>query len=104
MEVHHHSHPDNHRNNKRKWTHSLWEFLMIFFAVFAGFLAENQREHLVEHKREEVYIHSIGEDLMQDISQLDSIIRIRKQMNEIMDSLLYLLNYTDPKQHGNDIY
>src|SRR5260221_8430027 len=25
-------------------------------------------------------------------------------MNEIMDSLLYLLNYTDPKQHGNDIY
>jgi len=46
MEVHHHSH-----SSGKKWTHYLWEFLMLFLAVFAGFLAENQREHYVEDQR-----------------------------------------------------
>ena len=36
MEVHHHGHTE-----RKKWTHYLWEFLMLFLAVFAGFLAEN---------------------------------------------------------------
>ena len=52
MEIHHHAHgsdPDSstssgHRGRK-KWTHYFWEFLMLFLAVFCGFLAENQREH-----------------------------------------------------------
>jgi hypothetical protein len=45
MEVHHHAHasdPALHRGRK-KWTHNFWEFLMLFLAVFCGFLAENQR-------------------------------------------------------------
>ncbi len=59
MEVHHHSHtPDSHRERK-KWTHYFWEFLMLFLAVFCGFLAENQREHMVEHKREKQYMQSM---------------------------------------------
>ena len=33
MEVHHHAHTD-----RKKWTHYLWEFLMLFLAVFCGFL------------------------------------------------------------------
>ena len=99
MEVHHHSH-----SSEKKWTHYLFEFLMLFLAVFAGFLAENQREHYIEHKREKTYIRSIAEDLGQDINQLDSIIRTRKRLDKIMDSLLYLMNYNDPKQHGNEIY
>ena len=45
MEVHTHTH-----TARKKWTHYLWEFLMLFLAVFAGFLAENQREHIVEHQ------------------------------------------------------
>ncbi|TMI94872.1 MAG: hypothetical protein E6H08_07810 [Bacteroidetes bacterium] len=99
MEVHHHTHAEG-----KKWTHYLFEFLMLFLAVFAGFLAENQREHFVENKRERTYIRSIAEDLQQDISQLDSILRTRKRLDKIMDSLLYLMNYEDPKQHGNEIY
>ena len=47
MEVHSHSHMP-----RKKWTHYFWEFLMLFLAVFCGFLAENQREHFVEHQRE----------------------------------------------------
>jgi len=99
MEVHHHSHTE-----RKKWTHYLFEFLMLFLAVFAGFLAENQREHYVEHKRERMYIRSITEDLRQDIDQLDSIVRTRKRLDNIMDSLLYLMNYADTKQYGNEIY
>jgi hypothetical protein len=46
MEVHAHTH-----TARKKWTHYFWEFLMLFLAVFCGFLAENYREHYVEHQR-----------------------------------------------------
>jgi hypothetical protein len=58
MEVHRHPHLE-----KKKITHYLWEFLMLFLAVFCGFLAENQREHLVENRREKQYIFSMMADL-----------------------------------------
>jgi len=99
MEVHAHTHTP-----RKKWTHYFFEFFMMFLAVFAGFLAENQREHYVEGQREKQYIHSITEDLNADIYMLDSILNARKNMDIMMDSLLYIMNYTDPKQHGNEIY
>jgi len=99
MEVHAHTHTP-----RKKWKHYFFEFIMLFLAVFCGFLAENQREHYIEHKREKQFIRSIAEDLRQDIYQLDSIIKTRKNMDRLMDSLLYILNYTDPKRHGNEIY
>ena len=43
---------------------------MLFLAVFCGFLAENQREHLVEHKRELKYAASLYEDLKKDTADL----------------------------------
>jgi hypothetical protein len=61
MEVHAHTH-----TSRKKWTHYFWEFLMLFLAVFCGFLAENQREHMVEHKREVKYAASLYEDLKRD--------------------------------------
>ncbi len=45
MEVHRHNH-----RPVTKWTHYLWEFLMLFLAVFCGFMAENLREHSIEKK------------------------------------------------------
>src|ERR1051326_1573946 len=62
MEVHHHSNTQP----KKRFRHYLWEFLMLFLAVFAGFLAENQREHYVEHQREQQYMRSMIKDLEQD--------------------------------------
>jgi len=53
MEVHAHSHTE-----RKKFTHYLWEFLMLFLAVFCGFLAENLREHIIEHKRARAYAES----------------------------------------------
>ncbi|HEY6063409.1 MAG TPA: hypothetical protein VIV35_07350 [Chitinophagaceae bacterium] len=99
MEVHQHAHSPG-----KKWTHYFWDFLMLFLAVFCGFLAENKREHFVEHQREKQYIHSIAEDLHSDIYMLDSIIRTRKSMDMLMDSLLHIMNYSNPKEHGNEIY
>jgi hypothetical protein len=61
MEVHAHTHIP-----RKKWTHYLWEFLMLFLAVFCGFLAENQREHMVEHQREKKYAQTLLEDLIND--------------------------------------
>ena len=61
MEVHHHSH-----TARKKWTHYLWEFLMLFLAVFCGFLAENQREHYIEHQREKKYAKQLLSDLRKD--------------------------------------
>lgn len=101
MEVHKHPH---HVTHKKSWTEYLLEFLMLFFAVFLGFVTENMREHLVESNKEKEYISSIAEDLKQDIDQLDSIILRRTIKNKMMDSILYLLNYTNPLEHGSDIY
>ena len=61
MEVHAHTHtpPASGGTGRKKWTHYLWEFLMLFLAVFAGFLAENQREHFVEHQREKQFVRAL---------------------------------------------
>jgi len=42
MEVHQHAHTP-----RKKWTHYFWEFLMLFLAVFCGFLAEYKLEHTI---------------------------------------------------------
>jgi hypothetical protein len=69
MEVHAHTHTP-----RKKWTHYFWEFLMLFLAIYCGFLAENQREHMVEHKREKQYAKQLLSDLRED-----SLFFIRKQ-------------------------
>ena len=99
MEVHAHTHTE-----RKKWTHYLWEFLMLFLAVFCGFLAENQREHIVEQKREKQYIKSFCEDLAADETDLQTIIdRLYRQVI-IADSLELLMNEASKKIPANRIY
>src|SRR5690349_4251134 len=74
MEVHHHAHPSTSPGHRKKWTHNFWEFLMLFLAVFCGFLAENKREHIIEHRREKQYIPSMVQDLQTDITNIDSLL------------------------------
>ena len=87
MEVHHHSHTP-----RKNWTHYFWEFLMLFLAVFAGFLAENEREHFIEHKREKKLIKEMVEDLKKDTVYLSLCIN-RCIPNHLMllDSAIRLL-------------
>jgi hypothetical protein len=86
MEVHAHTH-----TARKKWTHYLWEFLMLFFAVFCGFLAENQREHYIEHQREKQYMNNMTSDLQQDREELRKSIAGTRRKVFHLDSLLYLL-------------
>lgn len=83
MEVHAHTHTP-----RKKWSHYFWEFLMLFFAVFCGFLAENQREHMVEHKREKKYIRSLIQDIRTDSLQITGWLQRYKEMKLSCDSVL----------------
>ena len=93
MEVHHHPHTE-----RKKWTHYFFEFLMLFLAVFAGFLAENWREHIVERKREKEYILSMIEDLKLDSAGLSADNNTRKEAVVMYDSVITLLNKKDRTQ------
>jgi hypothetical protein len=99
MEVHHHSH-----TARKKWTHYFWEFLMLFLAVFCGFLAEYQLEHKIEKDRERQFIKSLANDIKADIEHLNTIIARRNQKIQRLDSILYLLNLPDARQYSGSIY
>jgi hypothetical protein len=86
MEVHAHT-----PTPRKKWTHYFWEFLMLFLAVFCGFLAENQREHIIEHHREKQYMRSMLDDLAADDHMLAENIHIRNSRLKMIDSLVILL-------------
>ena len=87
MEVHAHTH-----SARKKWTHYFWEFLMLFLAVFAGFLAENQREHMVEKARGKQYILSFCEDLKSDTTNFNLLI---KELKDKQSELKNLANCFD---------
>jgi hypothetical protein len=84
MEVHHHAHHDGSKN----WKSYFWEFLMLFIAVFCGFLAENAREHIVEHEREIQYVKSLLQDLKQDTITLSQNIKTRESRKFYSSSLI----------------
>jgi len=69
MEVHAHTHTP-----RKKWAHYFWEFLMLFLAVFCGFLAEYQLEHKIEREKGKQYIQSVYEDLKEDTASLANTI------------------------------
>lgn len=99
MEVHHHAHTE-----RKKWTHYLWEFLMLFLAVFCGFLAENQREHYVEGKKERQYVNSLWQDLQVDTTTLHFISSRYTESNKMIDTLIRLLKSKDRNRQGCKIY
>jgi len=103
MEVHHHAHlaSGETHTERKKWTHYLWEFLMLFFAVFCGFLAENQREHYIEHQREKQYMRSLLEDLQTDTATMNRVRNRAWNQIAFLDSLIELGNHLPVK--GEDI-
>ena len=100
MEVHHHSHPSTSSGHRKKWTHYFWEFLMLFLAVFSGFLAENFREHQIEHQREKQYVQSLIADLKSDQEILTQHMSGVRTGLSMMDSMINLLN--SPSQITNN--
>lgn len=70
MEVHHHAHHEG----KKNWMSYFWEFLMLFLAVFCGFMAENVREHMVNGKNERKLVAALQKDLIADTAHLHQLI------------------------------
>jgi len=99
MEVHAHTH-----TARKKFTHYLWEFLMLFLAVFCGFLAENQREHLVENQREKQFVLSLLQDLKTDTLLFSQSIQVQSESNRMIDTLITLLKSPDRNKSTNRIY
>jgi hypothetical protein len=87
MEVHKHPH---HVTHKKKWGEYLLEFFMLFLAVFLGFVAENIREHVVEHNRSKEYAISLVQDLQNDTTSINVQKKSARIYIAIADSLLRL--------------
>ena len=101
MEVHHHTHPGHH---KKKWTDYFWEFLMLFLAVFCGFLAEYQLEHKIERDRERQFMSSLINDIKEDISFINVQQSIYKRKQELLDSLINMVQSPSTTINTNDLY
>jgi hypothetical protein len=89
MEVHHHAHE---AHGKKTWKAYFWEFLMLFLAVFCGFLAENIRETRVEHHREKEYMVSLYHDLKADTSNMSLVLKTIAEEIANNDSLFVIFN------------
>jgi hypothetical protein len=86
MEVHAHSHTP-----RKKWTHYFWEFLMLFLAVFCGFLAEYRLEHMIEHQRAKVYAANLHEELKNDTTRLNYVIQNNNNIAGQLDTFCMLV-------------
>ena len=72
---------------------------MLFLAVFCGFLAENQREHMVEHQREKQFVKSLIVDIQNDVKLIDQQNAFNKEKIEKQTVLLKCLMIPQPLQH-----
>ncbi len=104
MEVHHHAHDPAATHHKKNWKAYFWEFLMLFLAVFCGFLAEYQLEHVIERDREKQYVQSLLNDLKTDLTNIQYVINQNIFVKETGDSLYTLLTMPDYSNHTNSIY
>ena len=105
MEVHHHAHDPAAPHHKKNWKSYFWEFLMLFLAVFCGFLAEYQLEHKIEKDRELQFIKSLTTDLEDDVKNLNAIIEQEDDGIKSLDTLIDLLNNPQlAKQYGDQLY
>ena len=95
MEVHH-THPGHH---KKKWTDYFWEFLMLFLAVFCGFLAEYQLEHKIEKDREKIYMQNMLEDLQADTAIYSDYATRNAVVFDLVDTITVLIKSPDRKKN-----
>ena len=101
METHAHH---LHKAPGRGWRHYFFEFFMLFLAVFCGFLAENQREHIVERKREKQYMQNLLQDLERDSTALAREIDLRNRKSMRADSLILELDSAEKIRNTANIY
>lgn len=89
MEVHH----PHHLSHKKKWKEYILEFLMLFFAVTLGFVAENYRDVYIEKERAHELIIQLKTDINNNIRLIDSVVKRDKTISLKFDSaMVYLVS------------
>ncbi len=104
MEVHSHAHTVPIAIGRKRFKHYLWEFIMLFLAVFSGFLAENIREHTVEKQRAKVLAQSMFEDLKKDTAALHDAIDFSNKKLSAADGILAMMHKPHDKWNDTDFY
>jgi hypothetical protein len=104
MEVHHHAHDPAAPHHKKNWKSYFWEFLMLFLAVFCGFLAEYQLEHVIENSREKQFIKSYIEDLKTDTASINRNLAYQISRKEQLDSMMKFLETQTIKGNESEFY
>ena len=82
-------------STKNEFKNYVFQFLMVFLGITAGFFVENIRENNVESKKAEEYAGSLYEDLVADTANLHHAINASLLTVQRIDTLLYLLNQED---------
>ena len=98
MEIHHHGHV----HHKSKWKEYLFQFFMLFLAVFCGYLAEYNLEQRIERHREHQYIKSLVNDLKADTANAASVIRSFRENTVSWDTLM--ISYTDFLKGNSEVF
>jgi hypothetical protein len=83
MEVHHHAHTGH---GKKTWKEYFWEFLMLFLAVFCGFLAEYQLEHKIERDRLKKFMYDMTKNLEYDRTRIAINLATNYSLRSSLDS------------------
>jgi hypothetical protein len=99
MEVHAHTH-----TARKKWTHYFWEFLMLFLAVFCGFLAEYKLEQTIERHREKEYMASLYQDLKTDTLNMIILLKGTKEDIANYDSVFDIFKSKKYLQETSNAY
>ncbi len=104
MEVHHHAHDPAAPHHKKNWKGYFWEFLILFLAVFCGFLAEYKLEHTIEHQRAKEYAQSLYIDLQNDTADINKAAWCENMVNNTIDPLVDFISRQGYLQKGGELY
>jgi hypothetical protein len=105
MEVHHHAHDPAAPHHKKNWKSYFWEFLMLFLAVFCGFLAEYQLEHKIEAERAKKYMYDMVENLKYDTIRYNRNLSNNEILGKQLDSFRAEISMAVNGQiNGNRLY
>ncbi|MBS1528848.1 MAG: hypothetical protein JSU01_00960 [Bacteroidetes bacterium] len=99
MEVHHHPEVE-----KKGFKEYLLEGLMIFLAVLMGFIAENIREGITEHKRAAEFAKSYYGDIKKDTLLLHQALRFSVHKIAAIDSMITMLHQPETLRTDTMMY
>lgn len=86
------------------WGNYFKEFLMLFLAVFCGFLAENLREERNEKENVRTYIKSLLEDLKRDSADIEWIRSYHTTNLKALDTLKNEIALMTPESDSHKAY